>query len=408
MTKRTRKTPDASEGAAPNTQPGRLAVWGAWAARITLVLLALLGFFLSCVPQGRATARAALLLPALLTVGESGPLLVNGEPVRHTRLTVPSRGGTVYLDVYAPTTPTPPIPGARAGVIMIPGVGDNRTDPQLVNLSQSLARTGLVVMNMTTPALLDYNLSPLDEDAVVQAFEALTHWPGVSADRIGIVGFSAASGLATPAAADPRIRDRVAYVTLFGGFFDTTTLLRDFGRRAIVVDGQLRPWEPNLVPIQVLANTFAATLPAYEGQLLQEAASAEPVTLAPYQQAQLSPPALAAYHLLAGDQPDRTDANLAALSPDMKALLAALAPQSVIAQVRTPIYLLHDRNDEYVPFTQSREFDAALIRLDHPHDYAEFGIFQHVEVRAGLGVGPLLRDGWSLFRVLVELLMPAS
>ena len=72
--------------------------------------------------------------------------------------------------------------------------------------------------------------------------------------------------------------------------------------------------------------------------------------------------------------------------------------------MRAPIYLLHDRNDEYVPFTQSIDFDAALTRINHPHDFALFGIFQHVEVKFNLNLGQLLGDGLSLNRILNEVL----
>src|SRR5260370_40746177 len=144
------------------------------------------------------------------------------EPVRRTQLTIPSRNGLVSLDVYAPTSP---IPGVRGGVVIIPGVGDNREVPQLVNFAQSLARTGLVVMIMTTPTLIKYDLSVQDSDAVFDAFNALATWPDVDPKRIGLISFSAGASLACFAGADPRIRDQLAFVVLFGGYFNTTTLL---------------------------------------------------------------------------------------------------------------------------------------------------------------------------------------
>jgi dienelactone hydrolase len=382
--------------------------WRHIAARVVLTLLAVIGLFLSLFPSGRATVRAALILPALIAGSESPPLIFAGEQVRHRETTVIAQGGTVSLDVYEPTAGPPPLPGGREGVIIIPGVGDNRQDPQLINLSRALAQAGLVVMDLVTPTLLRYALSPLDGDSLVQAYGALVRWPGVDSARVGILGFSAGGALACLAAADLRIRDRIAYITLFGGYFDATTLLRDFGRRALLVDGHVQAWQPQDVPVQVLANTIADTLPPDEGTILANAFASPIQPLAADQLARLSPPAQAAYHLLAGDQPLAVDANLEALSPQMEQLLAQLSPKSVLSGIRTPIYLLHDRNDQYVPFTQSREFDAALIRAGRGHQYAEFGIFQHVEVRAGLGIGAILGDGLALFRILVALLEPAS
>lgn len=381
---------------------------GVLLARILLVLICATAVFFSLAPTGRAAARAAVLLPALLGQQAPGILTLADEPMRHTQMSVPSRSGDVFLDVYAPTTSAPPVPGVREGLILIPGVGDNRTVDQLVNLSSSLAHKGIVVMNMTTQKLIDYDLSAMDSDAVVQAYMALAHWPGVDATRIGIVGFSAGGTLACLAAADPRIRDTVRFITIFGGYYDATTLLRDFGRRALSVDGHLHSWTPDPVPVLVLGDAIADTLPPNEAALLRSADWSKTAPLSAAQVAQLSPSAQAAYHLLTGDEPDATDANIAALSPQMDTLLRDLSPSTILLQVHTPIYLLHDHNDVYIPFTQSRDFDAALTRLGSRHDYAEFDIFAHVEVRSGLGIGPLLRDGMQLFRILVELLLPAS
>jgi dienelactone hydrolase len=374
-------------------------------ARATLALLFGVGFALSVIPAGRTVARAALLLPAIVAATQPAPLILAGAPIRHTQLTIPSRGGTVYLDVYAPITSPPPVPGAREGVVMISGVGDNRAVPQFVNLSEALARAGVVVMDMTTPTLLAYDLAPVDGDAVVQAFERLARWPGVGADRIGIIGFSAGGPLACLAAADPRIRDRVAFVTLFGSYFKASDLLRDFGRRALVVDGHVQLWQPDEVSVQVLANIIAGVLPSWEGAAIVNAVAPGGTPLTPAELAWFSPAAAAAYHLLVGDEPARVNTNLAALSPQMRKLLAALSPSTVVARIRAPVYLLHDRNDHYVPFTESEDFAAALARLGHPHDFVEFGIFQHVEVRSGLSVSQLLGDGPRLFRVLYESLL---
>ena len=143
-------------------------------ARGLLVLLFGLGFFLSMIPSGRATTRAALLLPSLITAAEPALLRSVNESIQHTQKVLPSRVGTLYLDVYAPSSSPSPIPGVRGGVVIIPGVGDNREVPQLVNFAQSLARTGLVVMIMTTPTLIKYDLSVQDSDAVFDAFNALT------------------------------------------------------------------------------------------------------------------------------------------------------------------------------------------------------------------------------------------
>lgn len=377
-------------------------------ARVVLVLFFGLGLFLSIFPLGRAVARTTLLLPAIINASEPAPLKLVGEPISHTQKTISSASGPVYLDIYAPTSPAPLIGGIRQGVVVIPGVGDERKEQQLINFSQALAQAGIVVMDITTPTLIQYALSPQDSDAVVQAFKTLARWPGVGANSTGIIGFSGGGALACLAAADPRIRDSVASVTLFGSYYNATSMLHDIGRRALDVDGHLQPWQPQEVSIQVMTNTIAGQFSNFDASLLVGSLDPGGTPLTPSEQAELSPPALAAYHLLAGDEPDKVDSNIAALTPQIDRLLTALSPSSVIKQIHAPIYLLHDRNDQFVPFTQSRAFDQALTQLLHPHDYAELGIFQHVEVRPDLTLTQELSDGTNLARILTEMLLAQS
>src|SRR5215472_10238793 len=377
-------------------------------ARVALVVLFGLGFFLSVFPAGRAGLRATLMLPTLLTASEPAPLTVLDEPVRRTRTTIASSDGPVYLDVYTPTTPAPPIPGTRGGVVMIPGIGDNRDVPQLVNLSLAMAHSGLVVVNMTTPTLANYNLTAQDSDGVVQTFNFLSHLPGVSAHKIGLIGFSGGGPIICFAAADPRIRDQVAFIALFGSYFNATSLLRAVGRRAVTVDGQVQPWQPNPFPVQVLANVISGTLQPSEGLALQRTFTPGGKKLTSQDLAQFSLGSIAAYHLLTGDEPNQVDENLAALPPQAHVLLDELSVNRVLGQIRAPIYLLHDRTDTSVPFTESLDFAAALMHIHHPYDLAVFGIFQHVQVSANLGISQLLSDGPRLFRILSEILLPSS
>ena len=348
-----------------------------------------------------------MILPALLSTSQSAPLALTGDPISHTQMTVPSATGTVNLDVYQPTTPAPLFAAARSGVLIIPGVGDNRRDPQLVNLSQEMARAGLVVMDMLTPALANYMITAQDSDATVQAFNALSHLPGMQHSHSGIIAFSGGVPLACFAAADPRIRTQVAYLTLFGGYFNTTSLLRAFGQRALDIDGKQEKWIPNIVPLQTISNIITQDFAQNEQDLIGNAVSTN-TPLATNEISSLSPGAQAAYHLLIGDEPQRVETNIAALPPAIHVQLAELSPGRVLQQLLAPVYLLHDRNDTLVPVTKSRAFATALSKLHHPYDYVEFHIFNHVEVRANSNLGLILGDGSHLFSLLNKILVASS
>ena len=392
--------------------PHRTWKLGQRAAQAALVILLCAGGFLSLFPQGRALTRGALLLPALLSASEFAPLATAGDPVRFQRLTLfPNTARTVYLDIYEPATPPPPIPGGREAIIDVPGAGDNRSVPQLVNLSKSLASEGIVDVNVGTPALFDYRVAVQEGEAVVQAFELMEHWPGVNPQHIGIITFSVGALSAYAAAADPRIRDSVAFLGILGGYTDVTSLLRVVATRTQDVTGQTQRWEPIATTAYVLYRSVSSLFSPADQKLLQKAfplTVSFPPPLPTAQVAQLSPVGAAYYHLLEGDQPGNVNRNLAALSPALKAQFNQLSPLSIISQVRAPIHLLHDRNDSAVPYTQALEMAAALARLHHPYDLAAYSIFSHVQVQSGLSLEQELGDGTKLLEVLTSILLVGS
>src|SRR5205823_8663275 len=171
-----------------------------------------------------------------------------------------------------------------------------------------------------------------------------------------------------------------------------------------------QPWQPIPTSLYVLAITVSSLLSPTENKLLQKAFPLNKIgpPLTPQQQAQLSPNAAAFYHLLEGDEPGSVDRNLSALSPQIKTLFVQLSPVSVIDQIRAPIHLLHDRNDQSIPFTQSQEFAAALARIHHPYDFAAYGIFSHVQVQSNLGLSQLLSDGTRLFQTINSIVLVGS
>ena len=159
-----------------------------------------------------------------------------------------------------------------------------------------------------------------------------------------------------------------------------------------------------------MANLVAGPLPTDEGQLLINGLAPGGTPLSDPDTQLTTPGAAAAYHLIAGDEPDpaKVEQNVAALSPAVKQLLDELSPSTVVTRIHCPIYLLHDHNDPSIPFTESRAFDSELTQLGHTHEYAEFGIFHHTEVTSGFGIGPLIGDGSKLYRILTGVLSSGS
>src|SRR6266516_1446990 len=138
---------------------------GQRAAQVALAFLLAASCFLSLFPWGRALTRSTLLLPAVISASEPAPLVLAGDPVRFKRITISSANGPVFLDIYEPATPPPLITGGREAIIPIVGAGDHRYVPHFINFAQSFAREGIVVVNVGTTALFQFEVSARDGEA---------------------------------------------------------------------------------------------------------------------------------------------------------------------------------------------------------------------------------------------------
>ena len=216
-------------------------------------------------------------------------------------------------------------------------------------------------------------------DAVRASLDLLRRLPDVDAEHIGLVGLSASGGLSIVAAGQPDLRDRVRFVNSFGSYDDATSLLVDVVSRSIEVGGQVRAWQPDARTVEVVANA------------LRDAGVSAP------EQRQL----------LSGMGRAQAQQMLSLLPPAVARSLARVSPSSYLAQVHAHLYVMHDVDDSFIPFTQSRDL-VAQAPPGVVQRYTEFSIFAHVIPDRPVPWQTFLPDLWRLFwhvhAVLLEVL----
>jgi pimeloyl-ACP methyl ester carboxylesterase len=120
-------------------------------------------------------------------------------------------------------------PGGRVrrAALLVPGVHSmGITEPRLTALAKDLAGSGVMVMTMALPDLMQYQITARSADVIEDAVKWMAAQPDVAPDgRVGMVGISFAGGLSIVAAGRPSIRDQVAYVVSFGGHGDLGRVL---------------------------------------------------------------------------------------------------------------------------------------------------------------------------------------
>lgn len=356
---------------------------------------ALLGGCWLTVPPSRDAARAAHLLPSLFAGLPIAPQRWGTPPPLVETEAIESPSGGASLHLYRPPVGRHPALLISLGVDPAPP-----DDPRVTRLLDGIARAGLVAVLVQSNALDADLIAPEAPDLLVRAFQRISARPYVRDGRAGFLGFSVGGALVSVAAADPRIRDQVAVVEAFGGYFELEDVI------AAVTTGELHdgdrqlPWTPDPLPRSVITtNLVAGVTDATQRESLKRALAGDTQA-----RAALAAPAEAVFDLLSNTDPGRAASLFARLPQRQRAQLSAVSPGSVIDGLRAPVFLMHDRGDPLVPFVESRRYRDALQARGRTPYFSEFDIFQHVDPTRGGSPRIVARDGTRLFLHLDALL----
>ncbi len=341
---------------------------------------------------------------------KSGALLVEvfpGAPVYPLRLVTraPERIEVSYkvgvasttADVYRPASNEP-----RGAFVFYIGIGPETRNPNVVRLSEALARAGVVVMVPVSPELSRFRVVPEEKEGVIAAFQFLAAQEYVDPERVGIMGVSAGGSLVALGAADPRIADDVRLIELFGSYYDANSVVEALTVRSMDVDGQRVAWAPDDVPIEAFRDMILPTVPEADRPQLTPLFAGNVVQIPPG----LSAEGRSMAALLTNRDPARAPGLLAALPIETKRTLTAVSPSTKIEGLRTELFLLHDVDDAIIPYTESRAFYHAATRTRERH-LTEVQMFRHVEPTGIENPLVLAREGsklyWHLFQILLRL-----
>ena len=358
------------------------------------------------------SARRVLANPvrSLRAVGRSAVFLLNVFPMLPSRpvdwLTTPpvvervhyaTRHGVVEGDLYRPAAGGPH-PGLLVCLGVVPFAVEH---PQVPRLGAALARAGFATLLHWSPAMRDLRFDPDDVENFALAYQWLIERPDVDAARSGFLGTCVGGAFGLMAAADPRIRDRVAFVAAYAPFASMWTLARDIAS-ASRPDGAggREPWPVDQLTRRVYVRSLTDQLAPREAALLREACAepggrVDPDTLSADGRA-ISP-------LLTHLDADAAEAALRRLPSALQARLTAMSPVTYLADVQAPLLIfVHDRGDMVIPVSESRQLQAAFAGRPGVR-YTELG-FQHLNpagvapVRLARELGKFSRAIYPVFR----------
>ena len=230
-------------------------------------------------------------------------------------------------------------------VIFFPGFNpDGARDPRMVNLAQAFAGAGIGVAVPDSENIKQQKFSREDIDLIKDAFYFLREQPYVNSDHIGLSGFSIAGSYVLRAAAE--LGTEPLFVHSLGAYYDLAELFDEIKMGKAIYQDSERSWEPSSLSKEISQNEVNAQITKEE-----------------------------------------TD---------------NLSPAPVIRNIKTRVYLMHDKNDDRIPVEESRKIRDALPENIFV-SYSEFSLFQHVTPRNFLSFDILKLSG-QMFGIMKLLL----
>ena len=356
-----------------------------------LLLLVAMSVILMVTREGRAAIATALLLPEVLPNAPVQPLERFTTAPLEQRVQFPYSGGTGNGVLYRPDDDN-----QHGAILMFLGINPDMEDSTLHRFARALAREGVVVL-VAAPAQLQEGVLTLQEvDLLVGAFSYLRDAAYTDPDRVGFVGYCVGSSVSLLAAADPRISAQVKFVNFFAGYYSARSLLSAMTTHQIAVGDTVETWEPNADAYLWLLQQFGAALTSPEERAMMGQVVARGTLLSDYELTFLSQEARAVYDIVINDDPERYDALYKALPQSMRERFERLSLNGSLERLEAQIFIMHDRNDTYIPHTESRRLLDALAGYPDKH-YTEFSLFKHMHPDASAEGSELLREVSKLY-----------
>lgn len=271
--------------------------------------------------------------------------LVTSKP-EHQKVEFETGHGKVVADLFVPQE------GDKHGaVIMAMGVKTQPKDkPLVLSFANTMARLGYISF-WPRLEVLDKGTSLPEEPATfVESFKYVEKLPSVDPERISYVGFSVGSSTALVASTHQQIKDQVYSLVFFGGYFDIFDYL-------LALDKQT-PWQPHQDAIN-----HAKTL------LVAKEIATQPA------------------QLIQGKDADN---------------LKRYSPKEFIVDFKAKIFILHDKSDTYVPYTESIKLNQALSQKQDK-EFLITDLFEHVQPNRPINFVELAKLYGFLYKVFTSL-----
>jgi acetyl esterase/lipase len=379
----------------------------AWPLLLALSIIFLTPLLLMLNAKSRVAVESAVYLSDMVVQPPSPfrPLeLISDAPTRE-RIVIEyeSRAGPreIEADLYMPRNGDD-IPGV---VFSMGAPPLDLDEPRLVRIAEDGARKGVAMLVPFSERLDEWRIEPEEIDALVAAFQHVQGLERLNESRVGFFGASVGGSLALVAAGDPRIAADVDHVVSFGGYYDAIDAFGGIATDRILYKDVDERWNPQSHAKRVTARQLIDRLASErDRELLLQAFVDRPTR--EISRRDLSSVGQAAYDFLSNRDPAATRDLAGKLPASMLEDLAELSPSSVINNIQAELFIIHDRADPYIAYTESRHMRDDLEGRSQPvRHFDEVRLFEHVEPKLTQRPDVITMDATRLMVRMYQLLL---
>lgn len=343
------------------------------------LVVAVVVLLFGCSKHGVAFAKSILFVPQIFDIGIKPLEWFTPEPLKE-RVFVSHGDWTLEADIYRPNSA-----GEFPAVLLFLGVAPaTPDDPRIVALGEALARSGMVAAFYWSPEMTEGNLEINDVSHLVRLFGFLQERDYVIRDQVGMGGFCVGASFVLIAATDVEIRNEVAFVNLFGPYFDLRDVVVSAVSEQSTYEGDVRSWIPDDLTQRTLHDHLVGGLVLSERIAIPKALSLR--GFADTSELGLSKEGLAVYQLLSGTSRDEAKELLQFIPLQTTRSMVQISPRSYIRYLKAPVLVMHDRGDSLIPVEESRRLVDEVMQFGDVK-YTEYtNIFSHVSPLESLRV----------------------
>lgn len=235
-------------------------------------------------------------------------------------------------------------------VLFVPGAApEGREDTRVVRAAEALAAANRRVF---VPELLLYRqtFEHEDIDRLTTAIRLLAH-----DEPIGVLGFSYGGSLALIAGADARVSGDIAYIAVFGAYYDLKHVIQGITTGSTFLDGEPQPFETVPEARDILTSAAVRLAPDSSTAELRAAIENE-------DDAGLRGGSKAIFDLLTNHDPARSEDLLAEVPARFRSTLEDFSPARQVEDLEVPVFILQSKKDAATPWTEAVLLDRGIPR----------------------------------------------